>query len=251
MNIVTRRVKNGAGKSRGFGFLRVPKNKVDAALSLNKTTLAEREVGVVVAQERSEEEKSAARAAREAKRKEIKEKRAADKASTSQSSQPAAKPAKVKEQAERKVPDNSTQLYVNNLLFDATESDLSSFFESKIGSKLTAIEIVKSKFGHFKGRSRGFAFVSVPNDKVEAAKALDKTLFKEREIGVVIARERTEKSENENKTRKPSNRKPRAENENGADAGTANGDSAAKRRPRRPRQNRPRQSKGENAATAQ
>lgn len=58
----------------------------------------------------------------------------------------------------------STKLYVGNLSFDTTESDLSDFF-SKAGN-VSATELISDKTT---GRSRGFGFVTMAD--AEGARA--------------------------------------------------------------------------------
>ena len=80
-------------------------------------------------------------------------------------------------------------IYLGNLDFRANENELQSLFE-KYGN-VTSVNIITDKFS---GRSRGFAFIEMKNDK-EAKKAIDGlngTTFKDRELTVNEARPRRE-----------------------------------------------------------
>jgi len=58
-------------------------------------------------------------------------------------------------------------IYVGNLSFDVVESDLLRLFEAF--GEVTSATIIKDKF---KGRSRGFGFVEMPDD-AQAQAAID------------------------------------------------------------------------------
>lgn len=80
-------------------------------------------------------------------------------------------------------------IYVGNLDFRANENELQSLFEEY--GKVTSVNIITDKFS---GRSRGFGFIEMENDK-EAKKAIDGlngTTFKDRELTVNEARPRRE-----------------------------------------------------------
>lgn len=79
---------------------------------------------------------------------------------------------------------------MNNLSFDSTTEDVSKLFADRLGAAPKEVELVLSKFGKFKGRSRGFAFVTVRNDQVQNALGLAGTKFQERDIGVAIAKDK-------------------------------------------------------------
>ena len=57
-------------------------------------------------------------------------------------------------------------LFVGNLSFQTTESDLTALF--KAFGEVTRVQVAKDRET---GRARGFAFVEMPNDE-EAAKAI-------------------------------------------------------------------------------
>jgi RNA recognition motif-containing protein len=77
------------------------------------------------------------------------------------------------------------KLYVGNLAYSVTESDLTNAF-SEFG-EVTEVNLITDKFS---GRSKGFAFVEMP-DKSEAQEAIDalnETALKGRDIRVNEAR---------------------------------------------------------------
>ena len=83
-----------------------------------------------------------------------------------------------------------TDIYVGNLSFDATEDDLRQAF-SPFGD-VAAVNIVKDRDT---GRSRGFAFVEMPNND-QAKEAIDKVNLMEiagRQITVNEARPKTDR----------------------------------------------------------
>ncbi len=70
-------------------------------------------------------------------------------------------------------------IYVGNLNFKVTESDLEELF-GEFGT-VGSVKIITDKFS---GRSKGFGFITMDNDE-EAAKAmkeLDGSLYKDREM---------------------------------------------------------------------
>ena len=75
-------------------------------------------------------------------------------------------------------------LYVGNLNFEATEDDLRTLFE-EIGT----VESIRLMIDKETGRSKGFAFVEMPDteEAVIAMKTLNGRLFYEREIAVNLA----------------------------------------------------------------
>jgi hypothetical protein len=85
-----------------------------------------------------------------------------------------------------------TLLYVNNLSFDATQEDVSGLFKNALGEAPKTVELVLSKYGRFKDRSRGFAFVTVRDAQVQKALAINGTQFQERDVGVAIAKDKQE-----------------------------------------------------------
>ena len=82
-------------------------------------------------------------------------------------------------------------LFVGNLSFQTTESDLTALFKGS--GEVTRVHIAVDRET---GRARGFAFVEMPNDE-EAAKAiagLDGKEFGGRNLKVNEARPRTERN---------------------------------------------------------
>ena len=82
-------------------------------------------------------------------------------------------------------------LFVGNLTFQTTESELTSLFQGF--GQVTRVHVVMDRET---GRARGFAFVEMPNDE-EAAKAiaaLDGKDFGGRTIKVNEARPKTERN---------------------------------------------------------
>lgn len=128
----------------------------------------------------------------------------------------------------RKTFDNATQLYINNLGWDVTVETLTKFFEKHIGTTPVEVEIVSNKFGRFKGSSKGFGFVVVPNEALDKALALNDSEELGRKIYVQVSRPPTERPEGEQRapsTRSRGPRKPRAEN-----GGEQNGNDSRRRR---------------------
>lgn len=243
VNIVINRYN---GKSKGFGFVRIPKEKLQAALALNGATLDDREMGIVEARERTEEEKQAQREKRDARRREMQQKRkeeraAANAASAANTASPAnvatstGEPSRPRRpRAERKVHENATQLYVSNLSYDITKERLQEVVNEAIGGEVLEIDILISRVGKFKGKSRGYGFLTVPNDKLDKALALNGKELEGRQMSVVIAREREKKPEAEDQV------------QGGGDAAPANGDAKeAPRRRRAPRRRGPKTNGGE------
>jgi len=159
---------------------------------------------------------------------------------------------KRREPKPKKVFENAQQLYVNNLPFAVTNEELSAHFEQHMGSKPLDVDMVVAKFGKYRGSSRGFGFVTVSNSVLSKALELNSTKYKDRDMGVQVAKER------EDKPSEPRPRKPRAPRPAGT--GDANGSTngaagTGEGKPRRPRSNRgrgPRAKKeGGEATTAQ
>jgi len=77
------------------------------------------------------------------------------------------------------------KIYVGNLSYDATDSELNAVF-SEFG-EVSSTNVVKDKSS---GRSRGYGFVEMPNDSEanEAIKALDDSPLQGRNIRVNQAR---------------------------------------------------------------
>lgn len=84
-------------------------------------------------------------------------------------------------------------IYVGQLPYNVTESELTELF-SEFG-ELANVNLIMD---HFSGRSKGFAFIDMPNNSEAdtAVKALNKSKFQGREIKVsqVQKQRRTKKS---------------------------------------------------------
>ena len=87
-------------------------------------------------------------------------------------------------------------IYVGQLPFNVSENDLKELF-APFG-EIASLNLIKDKFS---GRSKGFAFVDMPNNsEADAAiKALNKSMLKGREIKVNQA----EQKRNKRSTRRP------------------------------------------------
>ncbi len=81
------------------------------------------------------------------------------------------------------------KIYVGNLSYDATDSELNAVF-SEFG-EVSSANVIKNKSS---GRSRGYGFVEMPDDSEanEAIKALDDSPLQGRNIRVNQARPRRE-----------------------------------------------------------
>ncbi|MDO9528268.1 MAG: RNA-binding protein [Syntrophales bacterium] len=73
------------------------------------------------------------------------------------------------------------EIYVGQLPYNVNESELKELF-----SEFGEIASVKLIMDHYSGRSKGFGFIDIPNNsEADAAiKALNKSMFKGREIKV-------------------------------------------------------------------
>jgi len=82
-------------------------------------------------------------------------------------------------------------IYVGNLAYQVSETDLQSAFEAH--GEVESARIITDRDT---GRSKGFGFVEMPNDDEgnAAIEALNGTDLAERSINVNIARPRTERS---------------------------------------------------------
>ncbi len=78
-------------------------------------------------------------------------------------------------------------IYVGNLSYDATDSELNAVFS--VFGEVSSTNVIKDKSS---GRSRGYGFVEMPNDSEanEAIKALDDSPLQGRNIRVHQARPR-------------------------------------------------------------
>lgn len=81
---------------------------------------------------------------------------------------------------------DETKLYVGNIDYAASESELSSYF-----AKFGQVDMVNIPLDRYTGRARGFGFVTFKkaSDAIKAM-GLDGTEFKGRQIQVNFARER-------------------------------------------------------------
>jgi cold-inducible RNA-binding protein len=82
-------------------------------------------------------------------------------------------------------------IYVGNLSYSSGDTDIRTVFE-RFG-EVDSVSVITDKFT---GKSRGFAFVEMPDDNAakEAIEGLNGTQMDEREIVVREARPRTERS---------------------------------------------------------
>jgi RNA recognition motif-containing protein len=79
-----------------------------------------------------------------------------------------------------------TKLYVGNIDYTATESELASYF-----SRYGQVEFVNIPVNRYTGKTRGFGFVTfAAKDDAERAMALHGTEFKGRQLQVNFAKER-------------------------------------------------------------
>lgn len=80
-------------------------------------------------------------------------------------------------------------LYIGNLNYAVKEQELQELFQ-QVG-EVSSVKIITDKFT---GRSRGFAFVEMPNDAEAktAIESLNGRSLKERELSVTEAQPRTE-----------------------------------------------------------
>ncbi len=76
-------------------------------------------------------------------------------------------------------------IYIGNLSFNATEEELEKLFSER--GKVSSVDIIKDKFT---GKSRGFAFVEMPDqtEAESAIQALNGKKVKDRNIKVNQAR---------------------------------------------------------------
>ena len=207
VNIITHKF---SGRSKGFGFVRVSNEDAPKALALNGRELDGRQLGIAEAVEKTEEERAAQRLRRDARRQAAQTKRKEEAAqggaqsggsavmdqgagasglTSSDRSLPRTRPAR----APRVVPDNHTQLYVSNLSYAVTTEQLKAEVEEAIGAEGAEVDIIKRKGGLSDGRSRGYGFVTVPNDKLDQALTLNGKEIDSRAISVVIAKERPDR----------------------------------------------------------
>ena len=79
---------------------------------------------------------------------------------------------------------------MSNLSYAVTTEQLKELVEEAIGVEGADVDIIKRKGGLSDGRSRGYGFVTVPNEKLDLALTLNGREVEERAISVVIAKER-------------------------------------------------------------
>ena len=84
-------------------------------------------------------------------------------------------------------------IYVGNLSYQASESDLNNLFSAY--GEVSSVKIMKDKFT---GRSKGFAFIEMADGSAgnKAIEALHQTDFKERKLIVNEARPKEERPRN-------------------------------------------------------
>ncbi len=82
-------------------------------------------------------------------------------------------------------------IYVSNLSFNVTDEDLQEYFAEY--GEVTSAKVIKDKFTQ---KSRGFAFVEMPEDEAaqKAIQELDGASVDGRNIGVSVAKPREERS---------------------------------------------------------
>jgi len=82
--------------------------------------------------------------------------------------------------------DNQYKLYVGNIDYTATESELAAYFEGQ--GKVASVNIPVNRYN---GKARGFGFVTFSSrEEAERAMSLHGTEFKGRQIQVNFAKER-------------------------------------------------------------
>jgi RNA recognition motif-containing protein len=84
-------------------------------------------------------------------------------------------------------------IYVSNLSFNVRDEDLQEYFAEY--GEVTSAKVIMDKFTN---KSRGFAFVEMPNDEAakKAIQELDGASVDGRTIGVSVARPREERGGN-------------------------------------------------------
>ena len=82
-------------------------------------------------------------------------------------------------------------IYVSNLSFNVRDEDLQEYFAEY--GEVTSAKVIKDKFTN---KSRGFAFVEMPDDAAaqKAIQELDGASVDGRNIGVSVAKPREERS---------------------------------------------------------
>ena len=84
-------------------------------------------------------------------------------------------------------------IYVSNLSFNVRDEDLQEYFAEY--GEVSSAKIIRDKFTN---KSRGFAFVEMPNEEAakKAIQELDGASVDGRTIGVSVARPKEERSNN-------------------------------------------------------
>jgi RNA recognition motif-containing protein len=87
-------------------------------------------------------------------------------------------------------------IYVSNLSFNVRDEDLQEYFAEY--GEVTSAKVIKDKFTQ---KSRGFAFVEMPDDEAaqKAIQELDGAAVDGRNIGVSVAKPREERSDSGNR----------------------------------------------------
>jgi RNA recognition motif-containing protein len=87
-------------------------------------------------------------------------------------------------------------IYVSNLSFNVRDEDLQEYFAEY--GEVSSAKVIMDKFTN---KSRGFAFVEMPDDEAakKAIQELDGASVDGRTIGVAVARPREERGNNNNK----------------------------------------------------
>ena len=189
LTIVTRRGKDGLRRSRGIGFVRIMTSDLSAALTLHGRELGGRTFDIAVAKvqdhatAKADSDSGVVVAAGRRKATSTSSSMVeADGAAVGSSDSSTAHANKVSRG--RLQPDETHELvYVNNLPFDYPLSSVAALFRISASD----CEVIPSKFGRFSGRSRGFGFIRVPREQVDAALALHGSEVLGRKIGVSIS----------------------------------------------------------------
>ena len=90
-------------------------------------------------------------------------------------------------------------IYVGNLSWSATESELQTLFEAH--GTVSSVAIIKDKYS---GQSRGFGFIEMPNDAEgnDAINALNGQDFGGRNLKVNVARPREDRRDDRRRGRR-------------------------------------------------
>lgn len=93
-------------------------------------------------------------------------------------------------------------IYVSNLSFNVQDEDLREYFEEY--GEVSSAKVITDKFTN---RSRGFAFVEMPDDEAaqKAIKELSGATVDGRTISVTVAKPREERTDNKRRSFSSSN----------------------------------------------